>query len=101
MSTSGKSDKRLHPRSLNKILEEIGRSHDAAFPDPERSISPLSSHDLRHTSASDLRRSNPDMTDQDLMIYMGWSDKEQLLRYTKAQEEVMSGFVERANRGEA
>ncbi|MFD2328785.1 tyrosine-type recombinase/integrase [Cohnella sp. GCM10020058] len=97
LSASGKGEKRLHVRSLNKILDPIGRWHDAAFPDPERQIAPLSPHDLRHTCASELRRNNPEMTDQDLMIYMGWSDKEQLLRYTKAQEELMSGFVEQAS----
>ncbi|MGN7457466.1 tyrosine-type recombinase/integrase [Paenibacillus pasadenensis] len=95
LSAGPSEDKRLHPRSINKILDYIGRVHDANFPDPERRLHPLAPHDLRHTCASELRRGNPDMTDQDLMTYMGWSDKEQIARYTKAQEEVMASFVER------
>ena len=98
LSASSAGEKRLHPRSINKILEQIGRWHDAAFPDPDRSISPLAPHDLRHTCASELRRNNPDMTDPDLMIYMGWTDKNQLLRYTKGQEEIIAGYVEKTGR---
>jgi site-specific recombinase XerD len=90
---------RLHPRSINKILEQTGRWHNAVFPDPDRRIAHLAPHDLRHTCASELKRSNPDISDPDLMIYMGWSDKEQLLRYTKAQEEIMAALVEQAGQG--
>ncbi|MFC5402274.1 tyrosine-type recombinase/integrase [Cohnella soli] len=99
LSSGPSQDKRLHVRTINKIVEQVGRWHDAAFPDPDRSIAPLSPHDLRHTCASELRRNNPKMTDEDLMIYMGWVDKDQLLRYTKAKEEVISWFVEQSSQG--
>jgi site-specific recombinase XerD len=41
-------DGRLSPRAINRILEQIGRWHDAEVSDPERWLSPLQPHALRH-----------------------------------------------------
>ncbi|WP_367758765.1 tyrosine-type recombinase/integrase [Ammoniphilus sp. 3BR4] len=46
-----KSGGRLHVRSINRILEQIGEWHDAEQLQPDRQISPLRPHDLRHTYA--------------------------------------------------
>lgn len=48
---------RLSPRSINTILERIGRWHDAEHSDPGRWISPLRPHALRHTFAFALAES--------------------------------------------
>ena len=45
---------RLSERSINTILDRIGRLHDAEHTDPERHISPLRPHDLHHTFAFGL-----------------------------------------------
>lgn len=42
---------RLHVLSINRILEQIGEWHDAEQFQPDRQISPLRPHDLRHTYA--------------------------------------------------
>jgi hypothetical protein len=34
------ADGRLAPRAINRILEQIGRWHDAEIVDPERQITP-------------------------------------------------------------
>ena len=51
---SRRPDGRLSGRSINTILERIGRLHDAEHTEPERQISPLRPHDLRHTFAFQL-----------------------------------------------
>ncbi|MEQ4721482.1 tyrosine-type recombinase/integrase [Nonomuraea sp. B19D2] len=40
---------RLSPRSINTIVGEIGRLHDAQITDRERQLGVLRPHDLRHT----------------------------------------------------
>jgi hypothetical protein len=40
---------RLSPRSVNTIVGEIGRIHDAETADRERQLGVLRPHDLRHT----------------------------------------------------
>ncbi|WP_163860354.1 tyrosine-type recombinase/integrase [Paenibacillus elgii] len=89
-----KPDGQMHPRSINKILEQIGLWHDAELADSSRHISPLKPHDLRHSCASELRRNNSEMTDEDIMQLMGWRDKQQIPRYTRAKEELIASFVE-------
>lgn len=42
--------------AINRILEQIGRLHDAEVLDPARRISPLRPHDLLHTLAFQLAR---------------------------------------------
>ena len=43
-------------RTVNAILEQIGRWHDAEVDDPERQVMPLRPHDLRHTFAFQLAK---------------------------------------------
>jgi len=40
---------RLSVRTINQILEQIGKWHDAEQNNPDRKISPLTPHKLRHT----------------------------------------------------
>lgn len=47
---------RLSPRAINLILAQIGHWHDAELRDPERHISPLHPHALRHTFAFQLAK---------------------------------------------
>ena len=51
-----RADGRLSTRSVNHILDQIGRWHDAEITDPERRIAPLRPHDLRHTFAFQLAK---------------------------------------------
>ncbi|AVF28421.1 site-specific tyrosine recombinase XerC [Paenibacillus larvae subsp. larvae] len=51
-----KLDGRLSTRSINTILEKIGKWHDAEVFDSDRKISPLQPHDLRHTFAYQLSK---------------------------------------------
>jgi integrase len=47
-------DGRLSVRSINLVLEQIGRWHDAEVTEPGRRLSALRPHDLRHTFAFQL-----------------------------------------------
>ncbi|MEV8639353.1 hypothetical protein AB0395_47650 [Streptosporangium sp. NPDC051023] len=40
---------RLPPRSINTIVTEIGRLHDAQTADPDRKLGTLRPHDSRRT----------------------------------------------------
>lgn len=44
-----RSGGRLRPEQINRIVSRIGKWHDAEQADPERHVSPLTPHDLRHT----------------------------------------------------
>ena len=90
---SRRADGRLSPRSINTILEQIGRWHDAELSDPERHISPLRPHDLRHTFAFQLSR----VTGADayeLERRLGHRSKRYIQRYTNPPETVAAGYVE-------
>lgn len=84
---------RLSPRAINLILERIGRLRDAELPDPERHVSPLRPHDLRHTFAFRLAR----MTGADtyeLERRLGHHSQRYLQRYTNPPEDVAAGYIE-------
>jgi site-specific recombinase XerD len=86
-------DGRLTPRSINTILARIGRWHDAEFADPERHISPLRPHDLRHTFAFQLA----DQTGADayeLERRLGHRSQRYIQRYTNPPEAVAAAYVE-------
>jgi integrase len=83
----------LTPRSINTILARIGRWHDAEFADPERHISPLRPHDLRHTFAFQLA----DQTGADayeLERRLGHRSQRYIQRYTNPPEAVAAAYVE-------
>jgi len=86
-------DGRLSPRSINAILEQIGRWHDAELADPQRHISPLRPHDLRHTFAFQLAR----VTHADayeLERRLGHRSQRYIQRYTNPPADVAANYVE-------
>ena len=87
------SNGRLSPRSINRILERIGRLHDAEHRDPSRHISPLRPHDLRHTFAFRLAQ----ITGADayeLERRLGHRSQRYIQRYTNPPEHVAATYVE-------
>ncbi|MFF4621860.1 tyrosine-type recombinase/integrase [Nonomuraea jabiensis] len=51
-------DGRLSPCSINTIVGEIGRLHDAQTTDPDRKLGTLRPHDARHTFAFGLSQAS-------------------------------------------
>jgi len=87
------ADGRLSARAINLLLAQIGRWHDAEFPDPARRLSPLRPHDLRHTFAFHLAR----VTGADayeLERRLGHRSQRYIQRYTNPPEEVAAAYVE-------
>lgn len=87
-----KPDGRLATRTINGILEEIARWHDAEQTDAKRKIYPLTPHDLRHTFCNELKK-KPGVTEQDIINLMGWRNSKQIPRYTKEKDQTYSSFV--------
>ena len=88
-----RADGRLSPRSVNHILEKIGKWHDAGVKDAARHISPLRPHDLRHTFAFQLAK----VTGADgyeLERRLGHQSQRYILRYTNPPEDVAASYVE-------
>ena len=86
-------DGRLSTRAINLILEQIGRWHDADLRDPERQLSPLRPHDLRHTFAFQLAK----VTGADayeLERRLGHRSQRYIQRYTNPPEQVAAGYIE-------
>ena len=86
-------DGRLTPRSVNHILEQIGRWHDADIADQDRHISPLRPHDLRHTFAFHLSK----VTGADayeLERRLGHRSQRYIQRYTNPPEDVAASYIE-------
>jgi integrase len=85
---------RLSPRSINTICEQIGRWHDAEHVDPDRHVSPLRPHDLRHTFAFRLAA----VTGADayeLQRRLGHASGRYIDRYTNPPEHIAAGYIER------
>ena len=87
------SDGRLSPRSINAILDQIGRWHDAELDDPQRHISPLRPHDLRHTFAFQLARATG-ADAYELERRLGHRSQRYIQRYTNPPAEVAAQYVE-------
>lgn len=87
-------DGRLSPRAINLILEQIGRWHDAEVTDPQRKISPLRPHDLRHTFAFNLARTTG-ADAYELERRLGHHSQRYIQRYTNPPEPVAAGYVEK------
>lgn len=86
-------DGRLSPRTINTILEQIGRWHDAEIKDTARHISPLRPHDCRHTFAFQLAK----VTGADayeLERRLGHRSQRYIQRYTNPPAEVAARYVE-------
>ncbi len=87
------ADGRLSPRSINLILLQIGRWHDADIRDPKRHISPLHPHALRHTFAFQLSQ----VTGADayeLERRLGHRSQRYIQRYTNPPEQIAASYVE-------
>ena len=87
------ADGRLSPRALNLILVRIGRWHDAEITDPERQISPLRPHDLRHTFAFTLAAATG-ADAYELERRLGHRSQRYIQRYTNPPDEVAAGYIE-------
>ena len=90
---SRSEDGRLSMRAINRILEQIGRWHDAEQTDPTRHISPLCPHDLRHTFAFQLAK----VTGADayeLERRLGHRSQRYIQRYTNPPEDVAATYIE-------
>ena len=86
-------DGRLSVRAINRVLEYIGRLHDAEVTDPARGVSPLRPHDLRHTFAFQLARAtNADA--YELERRLGHRSGRYISRYTNPPEAVAAEYVE-------
>jgi integrase len=87
-------DGRLSLRTINLILAQIGRWHDAEMRDPARHISPLRPHDLRHTFAFQLAK----VTGADayeLERRLGHRSQRYIQRYTNPPEAVAARYIEK------
>ncbi|SRR5579883_516381 len=87
------SDGRHSLRTINLILAQIGRWHDAEIRDPSKQISPLRPHDLRHTFAFQLAK----VTGADayeLERRLGHRSQRYIQRYTNPPEAVAARYVE-------
>ena len=90
---SRREDGRLSPRSINNILLQIGRWHDADIDDEKRHISPLRPHDLRHTFAFQLAEAT-DADAYELERRLGHQSQRYIQRYTNPPADVAAGYVE-------
>jgi len=84
---------RLSPRTINLILMQIGRWHDAEIRDPERRISPLHPHALRHTFAFQLAKVTG-ADSYELERRLGHRSQRYIQRYTNPPEAVAASYVE-------
>jgi len=84
---------RLSPRSINLILAQIGLWHDAEIKDPDRRISPLRPHDLRHTFAFFLAETTG-ADPYELERRLGHRSQRYIQRYTNPPEHVAAAYVE-------
>ena len=90
---SRRPDGRLSPRSVNAILERIGRLHDSEHTDKTRHVSPLRPHDLRHTFAFGLAETTG-ADAYELERRLGHRSQRYIARYTNPPEEVAAGYIE-------
>ena len=86
-------DGRLSGRTINHILEQIGRWHDADIDDPERRLSPLRPHDLRHTFAFQLARATG-ADAYELERRLGHRSQRYIQRYTNPPADVAAQYIE-------
>jgi integrase len=87
------ADGRLAVRTINAILEQIGHWHDAEIADPERQVSPLRPHDLRHTFAFHLAQTTG-ADAYELERRLGHRSQRYIQRYTNPPEDVAATYIE-------
>ena len=82
------------PRTVNNILEQIGRWHDGGIADEARHISPLRPHDLRHTFAFQLAKVTG-ADSYELERRLGHRSQRYIQRYTNPPEDIAASYVEK------
>ena len=88
-----RADGRLSPRSVNNILEKIGKWHDTDIKDEARHISPLRPHDLRHTFAFQLAQATG-ADSYELERRLGHQSQRYIQRYTNPPEDIAAAYIE-------
>ncbi|WP_420895863.1 tyrosine-type recombinase/integrase [[Actinomadura] parvosata] len=86
-------DGRLSPRSINTIVGEIGRLHDAQTPDPDRKLGTLRPHDARHTFAFQLSQASGHNR-AELERRLGHANDRYLRLYTNPPDDIAAGYIE-------
>lgn len=93
---SRKADGRMSLQAVNQLLNKIGEWHDSQFPD--RPISPLHPHVLRHTFAFQLvekmKTDHGGIDEFELERRLGHRSARYLQVYTHGQDEVSARYVE-------
>lgn len=84
---------RLSPRSINTIVGEIGRLHDAQSGDRERDLGTLRPHDLRHTFGYLLSEASGHNR-AELERRLGHANDRYLRLYTNPPDDIAAGLVE-------
>jgi integrase len=84
---------RLSPRSVNTIVGEIGRIHDAEAADRERQLGVLRPHDLRHTFGYRLSETCGHNR-AELERRLGHANDRYLRLYTNPPDEIAADYVE-------
>jgi integrase len=84
---------RLSPRSVNTIVGEIGRLHDAETADRERRLGVLRPHDLRHTFGYRLSEASGHNR-AELERRLGHANDRYLRLYTNPPDDIAASYVE-------
>lgn len=92
--SSRSPDGKLSLRSVNNILIQIGKWHDAEVQDETRYISPLTPHVLRHTFAFQLAEAT-DADSYELERRLGHRSQRYIQRYTNPPEDVAASYIEK------
>ncbi|MFI7610216.1 tyrosine-type recombinase/integrase [Nonomuraea terrae] len=86
-------DGRLSPRSINTIVGEIGRLHDAQMPNLERRLGTLRPHDARHTFAFSLSQASGHNR-AEVERRLGHANDRYLRLYTNPPDDIAAGYIE-------
>ncbi|MGP4104701.1 tyrosine-type recombinase/integrase [Nonomuraea sp. KM90] len=86
-------DGRMSPRSINTIVSEIGRLHDAQMLDPDRKFGSLRPHDARHTFAFQLSQASGHNR-AELERRLGHANDRYLRLYTNPPDDIAASYVE-------
>jgi integrase len=84
---------RLSPRSVNTIVGEIGRLHDAEVTARERQLGPLRPHDLRHTFGYRLSETSGHNR-AELERRLGHANDRYLRLYTNPPDDIAASYIE-------